>query len=39
MFQKLLKRDFYILKQVLLIMLLQKFGKISLMTVNQTYGH
>lgn len=39
MFQKLLKRDFYILKQVLLIMLLQKFGKISLMTANQTYGH
>ena len=39
MFRKLLKRDFYIHKPVLLIMPVPKFGKINLMTTNLMYGH
>lgn len=38
MFLKLLRKDCYILKQELHIMLRLKYGRISLMTISQTYG-
>jgi len=38
MFQKLLKKVFYILKQEHLIMQVQKFGETSLTTINLIFG-
>ena len=39
MLVKLLKKDFFILKQELHIMQVQKFGEINHTIVNQIFGH
>jgi len=39
MSQKLLKKAYASLKRVLHIMPAPKYGKISLMALNRTYGH